>query len=112
MLVKNLKVLHMEKPLAIDVVPYFSWMMESDIPNTMQESYQLTIKDSVGNCIYDSGVVESSRNAYIPYKGAKLQSKMRFYGLCMFWIITEILRLPHLLLRQVSYQKVTGLQNG
>ena len=34
MLVKNLKVLHMEKPLAIDVVPYFSWMMESDIPNT------------------------------------------------------------------------------
>ena len=37
MLVKNLKVLHMEKPLAIDVVPYFSWMMESDIPNTMQE---------------------------------------------------------------------------
>ena len=46
MLVKNLKVLHMEKPLAIDVVPYFSWMMESDIPNTMQESYQLTIKDT------------------------------------------------------------------
>ena len=78
MLVKNLKVLHMEKPLAIDVVPYFSWMMESDIPNTMQESYQLTIKDTAGNCIYDSGVVESSSNAYIPYKGAKLQSKMRY----------------------------------
>ena len=111
MLVKNLKVLHMEKPLAIDVVPYFSWMMESDIPNTMQESYQLTIKDTVGNCIYDSGVVESSSNAYIPYKGAKLQSKMRYLW-TVFRIITEILRLPHLLLRQVFYQKVTGLQNG
>ena len=78
MLVKNLKVLHMEKPLAIDVVPYFSWMMESDIPNTVQASYQLVITDSEGNCIYDSGNVESSRNAYIPYKGAKLRSKMRY----------------------------------
>ena len=105
MLVKNLKVLHMEKPLAIDVVPYFSWMMESDIPNTMQESYQLTIKDTAGNCIYDSGVVESSSNAYIPYKGAKLQSKMRY-----LWTVRVSDNHGNTATATSSFE--TGLQNG
>lgn len=79
MVVKNLKVLHMEEPIGIDVKPYFSWMIESNTPNTMQTSYQLTIEDSEGNCIYDSGLVKNSRNSYIPYRGAKLQSKTRYF---------------------------------
>lgn len=75
MIVKNLKVLHMENPIGVDVAPYFSWILESVTPNTMQTSYQLTIADSRGNLIYDSGLIESNRNSYIPYEGAKLNSK-------------------------------------
>ena len=75
MVVKNFKVIHMEKPISIDVMPYFSWMIESDTPNTMQTSYKLTVTDSAGSLVYDSGIVESNRNSYIPYKGAKLTGK-------------------------------------
>ena len=75
MIVKNLKVLNTEIPLGIDVVPYFSWLIESDTPNTMQASYQITVTDSTGSLVYDSGMVESSRNSYIPYKGVKLTGK-------------------------------------
>lgn len=78
MIVKNLKVLHMENPLGIDTVPYFSWMMDSDTPNTEQASYQLIVKDSSGICIYDTGIVSSGRNTYISCTEIELRSRTRY----------------------------------
>ena len=78
MVVTNLKTLQMNKPIGIDMDPYFSWMIDCETPNTMQTSYQLTVSDSNGNLVYDSGDVKSNRNSYIPYQGAKLNSKSSY----------------------------------
>lgn len=75
---KKLKTLRMTEPLGIDVTPYFSWIMDSDIPNTKQVTYHLVVKDESGAIFFDSGVVTSDDNAYIPYSGKKLGSKIRY----------------------------------
>lgn len=74
----KLKTLRMTEPLGIDVTPYFSWILESDTPNTLQASYRLTVAAPDSAPCYDSGVVESDHNAYIPYAGPALHSRTRY----------------------------------
>lgn len=44
MKIVEIKTLNMIAPLGIDTKPYFSWKMESDQQGTMQEAYQIRLK--------------------------------------------------------------------
>lgn len=75
MKVTNLKTLHQTNPLGIDCTPYFSWMLESDVPDTMQASYHIQLLEENGSVVWDSGTVDSDCNTYIPYPGDLLKSR-------------------------------------
>ena len=51
-------------PLGIDGIPYFSWKISSSKKNILQTAYRLEIPG-----LWDSGIVESSRQAFIEYDG-------------------------------------------
>ncbi len=76
---RRLRVLHMENPMGIDTNPYFSWMLESERQNVMQEAYRLRVKNSQGNRVWDSGWIESHENTFIPYQGKGLESRETYH---------------------------------
>lgn len=76
MVIGHLRVLGMKEPLGIDIAPAFSWELHEGDPNTLQTTYRIIVrKQSTGNVVWDSGTVESSDNAYIPYDGSALEGK-------------------------------------
>lgn len=79
MKLSQLKTLRMSEPLGIDVNPYFSWIIESETPDTMQRSYRLTVTDEAGKLCWDTGTVESNQNAYLPYSGEALESRTVYH---------------------------------
>ena len=74
----NLRVLSLENPLGMDTKPYFSWMLESKVLDTMQHSYRLTVTDERGMLCWDTGVLLSDRNTFLPYSGEALKSRTRY----------------------------------
>ena len=68
MKVTNLKTCHMRNAFGIDETPYFSWWLESNQENVMQEAYRICVADENGSTIWDSGKVESSQNTFVPYE--------------------------------------------
>lgn len=79
MKLSQLKTLCMSEPLGIDVNPYFSWIIESETPDTMQRSYRLTVTDEAGKLCWDTGTVESDQNSYLPYSGETLESRTVYH---------------------------------
>lgn len=71
--VTNLMTLGVSEPIGIDEKPYFSWMLESDMDNTVQKSYHLKVY-SEEEMVFDSGIVESKKNSFITYEGKPLRS--------------------------------------
>ena len=55
-------------PLGIDGTPYFSWKISSCKNNILQTAYRLEIQG-----LWDSGRVESRRQAFIEYDGPELE---------------------------------------
>ncbi len=78
----RLRTLHQETPLGIDVVPYFSWNLESEQPDVMQTQYRIFVSAADGTCVWDSGECLSEENSFIPYEGKPLQSRNRY-----FWMV-------------------------
>jgi alpha-L-rhamnosidase len=64
-------------PVGIDRAPYFSWVLESTIPDTIQASYRITVSDG-RQVMWDSGEVYSRQQAFIRYEGADLCSRTRY----------------------------------
>lgn len=81
---EHLRCLNMECPLGIDTVPYFSWELQNDQPNTMQTAYELCVlcKEKI---VWNSGRVESSQDAYVPYTGPKLKSRTVYTWKVTVW---------------------------
>lgn len=73
MKLEHLRCLNMVHPVGIDVTPYFSWELQSAQPDTMQTAYTLRLHREQ-ETIWDSGRVESSQDAYVPYTGQRLKS--------------------------------------
>ncbi|MBR5010856.1 MAG: hypothetical protein IKY06_09455, partial [Clostridia bacterium] len=60
------------EPLGLDEAqPRFSWKLRSDIPNTAQNAFRLTV--SGGGEVWDTGKVESGQSIIIEYAGAGLK---------------------------------------
>ena len=68
MKVTNLKTCHMRNAFGIDETPYFSWWLESNQENVMQEAYRICVADENGNTVWDSGKVESRQNTFVAYE--------------------------------------------
>ena len=68
----RLKVNSQYRP-CVDEVPYFSWVIISDKKNVMQTSYHITVT-SLGEVVWDSGVIESDKSTFVEYNGKPLKS--------------------------------------
>ena len=65
-------------PIGLSVeCPRFSWKIQSDLPNTVQTSYQLLIK-TTDDAVWDSGRVASDQSVLIPYQGEPLKEETRY----------------------------------
>lgn len=80
----DLKTLHQSNPLGIDEIPYFSWKIESDRKNVLQKSYRIVVKDE-NSTVWDSGIVESDKQSFVPYEGETLTSKTAYQWNVMVW---------------------------
>ena len=76
--VSNLQVEYRKRPIGIDVTqPRFSWQMvtTADERGYEQTAYQIEVKDSKGNGVWDSGRIEGSASVGIRYAGAHLDPR-------------------------------------
>lgn len=76
--VTDLKVSGLREPLGIDEVPTFSWQTISEKRGFQQKSYEITVSDAAGHCVWQSGVVESDLQTGIRYDGQPLSSRMAY----------------------------------
>ena len=60
-------------PIGIGDSPFFSWILESEESAVIQVSYHIVVKDA-GEVAWDTGVVQSSKTAYVEYDGQALKS--------------------------------------
>ena len=74
----KMRCLHLDRPLGIAENPYFSWVLTSDVENTMQASYRLTVKEEDGRELWDSGDMMSQESTYIFYEGESLSQNTRY----------------------------------
>ena len=72
--VENLRVENLVDPLGIDTpTPRFSWIITSNENNVVQTAYHIIVSDDNGE-VWNSGVVNSSEQLWIPYSGTTLKS--------------------------------------
>lgn len=75
MKIYDLKTEYMASPNAVDTLnPRFSWKIESDKSDVMQESYHIVAK-SGDKIIWDSGIIKSDESRFIRYDGERLKSR-------------------------------------
>ena len=84
--VTSLKTDYKSNPLGIDnPVPRLSWIIQSDLMSTMQETYEiraaLSEKDLQRgkNLLWETGKVATSQSIHVEYGGSPLQSFQRIY---------------------------------
>lgn len=63
----DLTVNHQIAPMGIDtaISPYFGWKLQSTANSTFQSAYRIQLSADGASC-WDSGIMESSENAFIP----------------------------------------------
>lgn len=71
-------------PLGIESTPTFSWKIKSDKRGYIQKAYEITVTDALGNQVWNSGRVASSRQTDIPYSGPALKSRTKYV-----WTVTS-----------------------
>lgn len=68
--------------------PQFSWRLQSDCRNSLQESYRLLIIGPDGNFaspLWDSGRVKSDQSIQVRYSGPELESRKRYFFRVKLW---------------------------
>ncbi|MCR5101612.1 MAG: glycoside hydrolase family 78 protein [Butyrivibrio sp.] len=73
MKINHLRTSHMENPVGIADKPYFSWVIESEKNNVLQEAYAIRVMNLAGECLWNTGWIKSSNNSFILYEGKKLE---------------------------------------
>lgn len=74
----DIKVLHEKNPMGIDEMPYFSWKLESEKQNILQESYQINITDDKKTYSWTSDVIKDSKNSFVVCDELKLKPKTKY----------------------------------
>lgn len=73
-----------ENPIGIDEKPRFSWKIESEKQNVVQQSYQIQVAGQ-GKLMWDSGRVESDRSVLVPYEGKELKPMVSYQVQVSVW---------------------------
>lgn len=75
----RMKVCSLTTPLGIDTPsPTFAWQLESDKPDCLQASYEITVRDADGRTLWRSGRVRSAEQYNIRYEGEPLRSRKAY----------------------------------
>lgn len=84
--VRSLKCDFKDEPIDIDnIIPIFSWIMESQSNNQLQTAYELIVSDKLEEVqvyqgrVWSSGKVNSSNNIHIKFQGKPLESFAKYY---------------------------------
>ena len=87
--VDNLKVNRLTAPLGLDEkIPYFGWQMKADISepkNIQQNFYQIVVKNSAGEVVWDSGKVSGGESQNISYAGSALAPESQYTWTVKVW---------------------------
>lgn len=77
-------------PLGIDVMtPRFSWVIAANERNQKQTAYQIRVAESPEKLrtpnIWDSGKITGDQSQFVPYHGAALRSRSRYFWVVRVW---------------------------
>ncbi|MCB2305578.1 hypothetical protein LGL08_05070 [Clostridium estertheticum] len=88
LVVKSLKCEYLNNPIGIYVLdPKLSWQIISDKINVKQQQFQIQVAtDKEFNTIVWNIHTFSEKSIHIPYSGAPLQSKQRYFYRVKVWI--------------------------
>ena len=75
----------MDRPFGIDLTPEFSWKLHSDRGDVLQKSYRIVLKDEAELPVWDSGLVNSQQQSFVPIEGVSLHSRMHYT-----WTVTVV----------------------
>jgi len=82
MTIYDLQINHASNPISVDCDrPCFSWKLASNQKNTMQTAYRIQVlreSPREKTLVWDSGLVVSEQNLYIPYDGEALRPHTRY----------------------------------
>lgn len=76
--IRELTIVSSVHPIGTDGHPWFSWKLDSDRQDTLQESWQLRVTDPTGRVLMDTGAVQNRKNAYIAFAGKPLESRTEY----------------------------------
>ena len=70
--------------------PRLSWIVASNVQNTLQQSFQIQVADSrhsleSGNLLWDTDKIDSDVSIHHSYNGPELQSGQRYYWRVRIW---------------------------
>ena len=71
--------------------PYFGWVIESSLPNTIQIAYRVLLASSIEKLqqnegdIWDSGKVENGNSVSVPYIGESLEPSRVYFWKVKIW---------------------------
>ena len=91
LVVKNLKCEYLENPIGIDRInPRLSWQIVSDKRNVKQQQFQIQVAtdEEFKNIVWNMHTF-SEKSIHIPYEGAPLESKKRYFYRVKVWISKE-----------------------
>jgi len=80
----DLTVEYRQNTLGMDEVqPRFSWKLRSDLRNTVQQAYRITVSN--GAVLWDTGRVESDRSILMEYLGMAMAPRTRYTWTVTVW---------------------------
>ena len=84
--IKKLQMDYLERPLGVEAMPQFGWVLESDHRNVRQTAYRLEIArdEDFADLIFDSGRVESDESAHVS-ADARLESCRSYFVRARAW---------------------------
>lgn len=65
-------------PIGLDKKPAFSWKIKSEKSAVRQVSYEITVKNTIGEIVWQSGKVISDSSIYISYEGKELSPRTEY----------------------------------
>ena len=76
----NLRCESLRNPIGLYTTnPRFSWIIETDIQNAMQETYRIEVRDTGNNIVWDSGDVQCDQSVFACYKGRPLDFTSEYF---------------------------------
>jgi hypothetical protein len=74
------------RPLDVTGTPQFGWLARDAAGNEVQTAYEIVVRNGLtGAEVWDSGRVQSSRSAYVPYGGPQLTGGTRYDWTVVTW---------------------------